>query len=110
MSDSNKNINAELIMTRLDDLKESQEKIVNEMSNNFKKINNTLSDFKTTIKEVKEIKDWKKEVLDVWSPVNMKEAEKEVYIQKGKWSIVYGVIVAINVVWIVVVAALKSPK
>jgi len=110
MSDSNKNINAELIMTRLDDLKESQEKIVNEMSNNFKEINNTLSDFKTTIKEVKEIKDWKKEVLDVWSPVNMKEAEKEVYIQKGKWSIVYGVIVAINVVWIVVVAALKSPK
>ena len=110
MSDSNKNINAELIMTRLDDLKESQEKIVTEMSNNFKEINTTLSDFKTTIKEVKEIKDWKKEVLDVWSPVNMKEAEKEVYIQKGKWSIVYGVIVAINVVWIVFVAALKLLK
>lgn len=110
MLDSNKNINAELIMTRLDDLKESQEKIVTEMSNNFKEINTTLSDFKTTIKEVKEIKDWKKEVLDVWSPVNMKEAEKEVYIQKGKWSIVYGVIVAINVVWIVFVAALKLLK
>ncbi len=107
MAGENKGLNAELVLSKLNDLKRSQENIVKEMTSNFKEINNTLSDFKTTMKEVKEIKDWKKEVSDVWSPINMKDAEKEIYIQKGKWSIVYGVIVAINVIWIVVVSALK---
>lgn len=60
MAESNKNINAELIMSRLDDLKTSQENIVKVMNANFKEINNTLADCKTTIKDVQEIKEWKK--------------------------------------------------
>lgn len=102
-----KEFNSDLVLSRLDDLKLSQDKIVSEMNANFKEINNTLSDFKTTIKEVKEIKDWKKEVYDVWSPTNMSKAEKEIYIQKGKWSVVYGVIIATQVLWAIIITLLK---
>jgi phage/plasmid-associated DNA primase len=95
---SQKEFNGDLVIARLDDLKQSQEKIVSEMTSNFKEINNTLADFKTTISDVKEIKSWKKEVTDVWSPPQMKEVKDEVYEHKNKWSKVVGIVIAAEIV------------
>jgi hypothetical protein len=58
--------------------------------------------------EVTTLREWKKEVVDIWSPIHMEAAQKEVYIQKGKWTMVYGIMIAINVGWIVVMALLKK--
>ena len=58
--------------------------------------------------EVKALKEWKKEVSEIWSASNMDEAQKEIYIQKQKWSTVYSIIIAIQVVWGVIVAYLNS--
>jgi phage/plasmid-associated DNA primase len=95
---SQKEFNGDLVLARLNDLKQSQEKIVSEMTSNFKEINNTLADFKTTISDVKEIKSWKKEVTDVWSPKNMELAEKEIYDQKNRWSKAIGILIAVEFV------------
>lgn len=54
------------------------------------------------------INDWKDNVMEVWSPKNMAEAREEIYIQKSKWATVYGVILAIQVVWILILAYLKT--
>tara|TARA_R100000951_G_scaffold116609_1_gene129331 strand:- start:4677 stop:5015 length:339 start_codon:yes stop_codon:yes gene_type:complete len=60
--------------------------------------------------EVKALKEWKKSVSEVWSASNMEEAHKEIYSQKQKWSTVYGVIVAIQVLWAVIIAYMNSVK
>jgi hypothetical protein len=58
-------------------------------------------------KELEDFKKWKEEVTNVWSASHMLEAQKEIYVQKGKWSVVYGVIIAVNIIWGVVLAAFK---
>jgi hypothetical protein len=58
--------------------------------------------------EVDNLREWKKDVCEVWSATNMEEAQKEIYIQKGKWSTVYGVILAIQVAWVLIIAYVKS--
>ena len=63
---------------------------------------------KISSEEVDNLRDWKRDVSEVWSARNMEEAQKEIYIQKGKWSTVYGVILALQIVWVVVVAYLNK--
>jgi hypothetical protein len=60
--------------------------------------------------EVDNLREWKKDVSEVWSARNMEEAQKEIYVQKGKWSTVYGVILAINVAWVLLLAYLNFQK
>jgi DNA repair ATPase RecN len=60
--------------------------------------------------EVKALREWKKEVCEVWSASNMEEAQKEIYSQKSKWSVIYGVIIALQVVWAAVIAYLNMDK
>jgi len=60
--------------------------------------------------EVKALKEWKKKVSEVWSASNMEDAQKEIYLQKQKWATVYGIIVAIQVLWAVVIAYINSDK
>ena len=38
----------------------------------------------------------------------MDEAQKEIYLQKQKWSTVYGVIIAIQVLWGAIIAYINS--
>ena len=58
--------------------------------------------------EVKALKEWKRKVSEVWSASNMDEAQKEIYLQKQKWSTVYGVIIAIQVLWGAIIAYINS--
>lgn len=57
--------------------------------------------------EVNSLREWKKEVCEVWSTKNMDSAHREIYIQKGKWSTVWGVMIAVNIIWGIVLAYLK---
>ena len=40
----------------------------------------------------------------------MEDAQKEIYLQKQKWATVYGIIVAIQVLWAVVIAYINADK
>ena len=80
-----------------------------------KKMREAIDEIKITIakleinsQETNALREWKKDVSDVWSASNMAEAQKQIYIQKGKWSTVYGVILAIQVAWLLVLANVKS--
>lgn len=87
-----------LVLKELNRLNEGQEKIRREMDERFKEINLTLADFKSTIKDVKELKDWRQKVTDVWSPPQMKESKDELYTQKNKWSKALGVLLAVEII------------
>ena len=87
-----------LVLNELKRLNEGQQKISLEMDDRFKEINSTLSEFKVTIKDVKDLKDWKEKVNDVWSPPQMKESKNEVYKQKDKWSRVIGFLIVVELV------------
>jgi|TARA_R100000084_G_scaffold44641_1_gene18362 hypothetical protein len=60
--------------------------------------------------EVKALRQWKKEVSEVWSASNMEDAQKEIYLQKQKWATVYGIIIAIQVLWAVIIAFINMDK
>ena len=64
-------------------------------------IKEDLSELKTARHVIKEHKEWKKDVTDVWSPPQMKESKDEIYVQKNKWAVGYGVFVAVQVIWII---------
>jgi len=49
--------------------------------------------------EVVSLKEWKNQVADVWSPSHMATAQKEIYAQKAKWAVGYGVFIAAQVIW-----------
>ncbi len=86
-----------------------------ELHSDNKKTRESIDEIKIAIakleinsEEVKALREWKKDVSEIWSAKNMEEAQKEIYIQKGKWSVVYGVIIAINVAWILITAYWKN--
>ena len=63
---------------------------------------------KISSEEVDNLREWKRDVCEVWSASNMEEAQKEIYIQKGKWATVYGVILAVQVAWVLIIAYLNK--
>lgn len=67
----------------------------------------SVEKLKINHEEIKQLREWKKEVSEVWSASNMNDAHNEIYAQKAKWSIVYGVIIAVNVLWAVIIAVVK---
>jgi arginine deiminase len=64
-------------------------------------IKEEIHDLKSAKHLIKEHREWKKEVTDVWSPPQMKESKDEIYLQKNKWMVGYGVFVAVQVAWII---------
>lgn len=84
---------------------EEQDTLLKEMRKDFdmkfKEINDTLNKFKSTEKDVEELKEWKAKVTEVWSTSQMKEAKDEIYEQKNKWLIVVGIGIAVQVLWAV---------
>lgn len=97
-----------LVLAELKRLNEGQQKISAEMDSRFKEINITLSEFKVTIKDVKDLKDWKEKVNDVWSPPQMKESKDEIYVQKSLWSKSMGILLGVQLVIAIIVFLLKK--
>ena len=87
---------------------------INDLHKDHKETTKAISELTLAVEKLKinqeqvtALKQWKKEVTETWSSTQMKEAKDEIYVQKAKWSIVYGVIIAVNVIWAVIFAFLK---
>lgn len=112
MSLDEKNINsgwaefANSILEKLKDLHQCNK----ETRKSLEELKFAVEKLKINQEEIKEIREWKKEVSEVWSASNMDDAQKEIYSQKAKWSIVYGVIIALQVMWAAIIAYLNTGK
>jgi hypothetical protein len=87
-----------LVLKELERLNEGQEKLRKDLEDKFTELNEKISDFKNTEKEVEEIKYWKKEVIDVWSVAQMKQSKDEIYEQKNMWTKVIGISIGVQAV------------
>jgi hypothetical protein len=75
--------------------------LLKEQAKDISEIKKDLAEIKTAKHIVRDYKDWKSKVDEVWSPTQMKEVKDEVYIQKNKWLIGYGIFIAVQIGWIV---------
>lgn len=89
---------SKLVLKELERLNENYEKMSLDIVTRFQEMNNTMSEFKNTERQVSDQKVWTKEVNDVWSPAQMKEAKDEIYSQKNKWIATIAIIAFIQVV------------
>jgi hypothetical protein len=87
-----------LVLNELQRLNEGQDKISKEMDDRFKEINDTLTGFKTTENDVKELKAWKEKVTEVWSTTQMKQSKDEIYLQKNNWTKITGIVIGVQLV------------
>jgi hypothetical protein len=71
-----------LVLAELKRLTEGQEKI-----------NETLGKLTSQSDKVDDIDEWKDKVIEVWSVTQMKEVKDEVYTQKNKMHMIWGMIV-----------------
>lgn len=92
------------ILQKLKDLHECNK----ETKSSIDELKFAVEKLKMNGEEVKALKEWKRKVSEVWSASNMEEAQKEIYVQKQKWSTVYGIIIAIQVLWAVVIAYINT--
>ena len=97
-----------LVLAQLESLSEGQEKLRKDMDDRFKEINDKIGDLKSAADGVKDLKEWKKEVNEVWSPSQMKEVKDELYRQKDKWAMVIGIGIAVQVLWVAVLFFLEK--
>ena len=72
--------------------------LLKEQGKDISDIKEDVAELKTAKHVIKEHKDWKRDVTDVWSPPQMKEAKDEVYIQKGQWTKTIGILIGIELV------------
>lgn len=94
------------ILQKLKDLHECNQ----ETKKSIDSLKLSVEMLKMAEEEVRSLKQWKRDVSEVWSATNMEDAQKEIYIQKQKWSTVYGIIIAIQVLWAVVIAYINTGK
>lgn len=93
-----------LVLKELERLNEGQEKLRTDFDKQFKELNERMSDFKSTEQDVKDLKDWKGKVLEVWSTSQMKQSKDEIYRQKDKWQKTLGIIIALQVLFTIFIA------
>jgi chromosome segregation ATPase len=93
-----------LVLKELERLNEGQDKLREDFDKQFKELTEKMSDFKSTENDVKDLKEWREKVTEVWSPTQMKQSKDELYDQKNKWSRVVGIIIAIQILFTLFVA------
>jgi hypothetical protein len=72
--------------------------LLKEQGKDISDIKEDIAELKTARHVIKEHKEWKREVTDVWSPPQMKEVKDEVYVQKSQWSKTIGILIGVEVV------------
>ena len=75
--------------------------LLKEQGKDISDIKEDVAQLKTAKHILKDYKDWRCKVDECWSPTQMKEVKDEVYSQKIKWSVGYGIFIAAQVAWIV---------
>lgn len=105
MGDDNQNIAkngwseyGRLVLKELERLNEGQDKLKDEIDKKFQELNEKMTEFKNTEKEVEELKEWRGKVSEVWSASQMKSAKDEIYRQKNHFAKTAGVLIAIQIV------------
>jgi chromosome segregation ATPase len=88
-----------LVLKELERLNEGQNEMRRDFDRQFKELNEKMSDFKTTEKDVEDLKEWREKVTETWSTTQMQQSKNEIYKQKNQWQKVTGVLIAIQVIW-----------
>lgn len=111
MGDDNKNVAkngwseyGRLVLKELERLNDGQDKLKDEIDKKFQELNEKMSEFKNTEKEVDELKEWKEKVQEVWSASQMKSAMDEIYKQKNQWAKVAGIIIVVQIIMSLIIA------
>jgi len=94
----------DLLERNSNEIKEFKSEVSKQL-NELQKDVNEISQAKHVIKEHKE---WKKDVTDVWSPPQMKESKDEIYIQKSAWSKTIGILIGVELVVGIIIFFLKK--
>ena len=93
-----------LVLKELERLNDGQDKLSAHFESQFKELNEKMTEFKSTEKDVDELREWRGQVTEVWSPTQMRESKKELYGQKNKWSKVIGIVIAVQILFTLFIA------
>lgn len=93
-----------LVLKELERLNAGQEEIKRDLDRKFLELNQKMSDFKNTEKDVDDLKKWKESVVEVWSVTQMQQGKDEIYRQKNQWQKVIGIVIAIQVIMGLIIA------
>jgi len=111
MSEANENISkngwseyGRLVLAELQRLNQGQDDMKKDLDAKFLELNNKISAFNTLEKDIEELKNWKKDVIEVWSSTQMKQAKDEIYQQKGYYQRVIGIVIAVQIVFTILMA------
>lgn len=107
MDDNLKNFGVEygrLVLKELERINENTEQLRKDFDKKFAELNEKMSDFKNTEKDVADLQEWKNKVTEVWSTTQMKESKNEVYNQKNQWGKVTGIVLVVTVVVQILIA------
>ena len=89
---------SKLVLLKLEENENAIKEQTKQYQKGYKELMSEISDLKEHRNDIFETKIWKDKVLEVWSTTQMQSAKDEIYIQKGKWIKLVGVIVATEVV------------
>jgi ElaB/YqjD/DUF883 family membrane-anchored ribosome-binding protein len=81
--------------------------LLKEQGKDISDIKEDIAELKTAKHIVKDYKDWKGKVDEVWSPTQMKEVKNEVYTQKEQWTKTIGILIGVELVVGVILFFLK---
>jgi hypothetical protein len=96
-----------LVLKELERLNEGQERLREDLEKRFNDSNTRMTGFNSTQDEVKDLRDWKNKVTEVWSPTQMSQAKDELYRQKNQWQKTMGIIIAVQVILGIILAVIK---
>jgi len=95
---------SKLVLTQLERLSDSSEKMRTDMDTKFNELNQKLGEVKNIEGKVGSHAQWIEKVNDVWSPSQMKEAKDEIYKQKSRWVAAIAIITFVQILIGVVIS------
>ena len=93
-----------LVLKELERLNAGQDDLKKDLDTKFNELNQKMTEFKTTEKDVEDLKAWKEKVTEVWSTTQMKQSKDEVYNQKNTLTKYGGIILAVSVIINLIIA------
>ena len=103
-----------LVLKELERLNDGQERLREDFDKQFKELNEKITTSVASVNQmendVKDLKDWKDKVTEVWSTTQMRQGKDEIYEQKGQWQKTVGIVIATQVIIGIIFALLKTLK
>lgn len=84
-----------LVLSKLEELQGEHK----EIRKSLDLIHSRLTTLEASQEKIKSLETWRDSVTETWSAKQMKEAKDEIYDQKTKWTVGYGVFIAAQVIW-----------